>query len=86
MCGFDSLNGNSVAKTAFQAIRASAKKMETSTSVEFLRFQLRKYSIKDARKTIEQQGFKVQVSDNKGIIKLHISWFLPADKDSVLVL
>lgn len=84
-CGFDSLNGHSVANTAFRAIRTSVEKKETSTSVEFRRFQLRKYSIKDAREIIEEKGFEVNVSDNKGIVKLHISWFLPADKETVLV-
>jgi hypothetical protein len=85
LCGFDSLNGNSVANIAFRAIKASADKKETSTSVEFRRFQLRKYSIKDAREIIEDKGYKVNVSDSKGIIKLHISWFFPADKETVLV-
>lgn len=86
LCGFDSLNGNSIAKKVFRFIKASAEKMETSTSVEFRKIQLQKYSIKEARDIIENQGFKVEVSDNKGFIKLHISWFFSADKEKKLVL
>lgn len=83
--GFDSLNGNFIAKKAFSSIEESAKKLETSTSVEFRKIQLRKYSIKEGREIIEDQGFEVKVSENKGIVKLHISWFLPADKNKKLV-
>ncbi len=85
ICGFDSLKGSLVAHLAFRAIKASAEKRETSTSVEFPKFQLRKYSIKEGREILEEQGFQVEASENKGIVKLHISWFLPADKDRTLV-
>lgn len=85
-CGFDSLNGNSIASTAFRSIRKAAEiEKETSISVEFRKVQLRKYAIKEGREIIEDQGFKVEVSESKGVIKLHISWFFSADKNKKLV-
>jgi hypothetical protein len=87
LSGFESLSGNSVANMAFRSIRTAAEvKKETSTSVEFRKIHLRKYSIKEGREMIQEKGFKVEVSDNKELIKLHISWFFSSDKEKKLVL
>jgi hypothetical protein len=87
LAGFDSLSGNFVANKAFRSIKEAAdEKKHTSTSVSFSIVQLRKQSIKEGREIIEGQGFKVDVSKNKGIIKLDISWFFSSDKEKILVL
>ncbi len=86
ICGFDSLKGSTVASFAFYAIKTSAGRGETSTSVEFRKFKLKKLSIKEGREIIAAQGFRVEVSESNGIVKLHISWFFQADKDRVIVL
>ncbi len=86
ICGFDSLKGSNVASLAFHAIRTSAGRRETSTSVEFRKFKLKKLSVKEGREIIEAQGFRVEVSESNGIVKLHISWFFQADRDRVIIL
>tara|TARA_Y100000588_G_C13499704_1_gene604637 strand:+ start:165 stop:473 length:309 start_codon:yes stop_codon:yes gene_type:complete len=89
--GFDSLTGANVERKALGAIERTSNgkddnTIKTSTSVEFKRFQLMKYSIKEGREALENRGFKVDVSEQKGNVKLHISWFFDFDKNKKLIL
>ncbi len=94
--GFDSLTGAIIARKALIAIEKDSsgknkddKTRKTSTPLEFKRYQLMKYSIKDAREVLEDKGFKVDVTEpqgkGKGNVKLHISWFFSFDKEKMLV-
>ncbi|NMH60828.1 hypothetical protein [Alteromonas ponticola] len=86
LSGFNTLTGARVAMRASRAIKQSAEKDDkTSISVEFQKFKLQKCSIKEARDILKDKGFKVDVTEDKGFVKLHISWFFSADKDMVLV-
>lgn len=87
LSGFDSLDGHAISSETIRAIKRSAdKEKQTSTTLEFQKFKIQKHAVKEARETLENLGFKVVVSDIKGIIRLNISWFLKADKERVLVL
>ncbi len=86
LSGFNSLTGSRIAKLASIAIKQSADEdKKTGTTVELQRYKLQKYSIKEAREILEDNGFRVDVSKDNGLVKLNISWFFPTDRDMELV-
>ena len=42
--------------------------------------------IKECREIITEQGFKIDVSENKGLVTLNVSWLFPSDSEVELVL
>ncbi len=85
LAGFNAMTGTKVTEKVFSAIIESANNKATSTSVVFRRFELRKYSIKECRDTVEAQGFKVDVSEQKGRVVFSVSWLFPFDFEEELV-
>jgi|TARA_Y100001934_G_scaffold280976_1_gene389194 hypothetical protein len=86
LAGFNTLTGSRVTEIVFEAIRTSAAKEKMSTSVELRKVKLRKYAIKECREIITEQGFKIDVSENKGLVTLNVSWLFPSDSEVELVL
>lgn len=83
--GFDSLTCEKVLRKVATSLVKNSDDEETSISVEFKKFQLQKWALREAMDEIEEQGYAVDFTDKNGIVKLHISWFFDADKDKKLI-
>ncbi|MDO6538408.1 hypothetical protein Q4524_07415 [Alteromonas stellipolaris] len=86
MSGFYSITGSRLCSMAFRAIRNGAdKEKKTSVTIDIERYKLQKYSVREAREALEDKGFTVETSENKGLVKFNVSWFLEIDKDMKLL-